>query len=222
MCLEPHQPHSKCPRSPSQAPESIPPHKTRPDSPIRTLQRNCDPSQIWPRGSFVHRFQERDVFLIYRPLLAPFRLRAPAALGGIQATGGGGGAVLGRSQASAPPTRCQAGSAPEAPPPSRRWNSGCCRVTADHSEGVCLWPVGLSLTSLASAPGGHRGLSQPVLFKSLGLCLPLHIRELSGYCQSNIKLDSLLSPAASDDNGTREHSGSTDTLPVTVRTLLMD
>ena len=30
---------------------SIPPHKTRPDSPVRTLQRNCDPSQIWPRGS---------------------------------------------------------------------------------------------------------------------------------------------------------------------------
>ena len=28
---------------------SIPPHKTRPDSPVRTLQRNCDPSQIWPR-----------------------------------------------------------------------------------------------------------------------------------------------------------------------------
>ena len=30
---------------------SIPPLKTRPDSPVRTLQRNCDPSQIWPRGS---------------------------------------------------------------------------------------------------------------------------------------------------------------------------
>ena len=30
---------------------SVPPHKTRPDSPVRTLQRNCDPSQIWPRGS---------------------------------------------------------------------------------------------------------------------------------------------------------------------------
>ena len=30
---------------------SIPPHKTRPDSPVRTLQRNCDPSQIWPRRS---------------------------------------------------------------------------------------------------------------------------------------------------------------------------
>ena len=39
---------------------SIPPHKTRPDTPVRTLQRNCDPSQIWPRGSQErkHEFQQ--------------------------------------------------------------------------------------------------------------------------------------------------------------------
>lgn len=56
----------------------------------------------------------------------------------------------------------------------------------------------------------HRGVSQQVLLKILA-CISLSTFDnLSGYCQNITEANSLLSRAASDDNSSRGHFGSTD------------